>query len=189
MKQVCVFASSSDTVAPVYVDAARRLGEGLAARSYTLVYGAGSVGLMGAVAGAVQKGGGQVAGVIPKKLADLDLTYSAVDELIVTETLSERKAMMEERADAFVALPGGLGTLEELLEVLTLKQLWYHEKPVVVLNVEGIYDGFVCLLDTLAREAFLHPTHLNLFHVSTTPEDALAFIAEHEPAEPHARWF
>ena len=130
---VTVFCGSSDAVEPKYFTAARELGEKLARRGWRLVYGGGSVGLMGALSRAVLAGGGHVTGVIPKALLDLGVGERGVSELIVIDGLRDRKAIMDERGDAFVALPGGLGTLEEVLEVLTLKQLGYHTKPVVVL--------------------------------------------------------
>src|SRR5579859_4839874 len=133
--RVCVFCSSSNTIAPVYAEAARVLGSGLAERSWPLVYGGGSAGLMGEVARAVHAGGGRVIGVIPQTLLDLEVGYLAADELIVTTTMRERKALMDVRADAFVALPGGFGTLEELLEILTLKQLRWHDRPVFIVNM------------------------------------------------------
>ncbi len=137
---VTVFCGSSNAVEQKYFTAARELGEKLARRGWRLVYGGGSVGLMGVLSRAVLAGGGHVTGVIPKALLDLGVGEGGVSELIVTDGLRDRKAIMDERGDAFVALPGGLGTLEEVLEVLTLKQLGYHTKPVVVLDLDGFYE-------------------------------------------------
>ena len=130
---VTIFCGSSDAVDPKYFAAAVELGEKIARRGWRLIYGGGSVGLMGALARAVLDAGGHVTGVIPRALLDLGVGETKVSELVVTDGLRDRKAIMDERGDAFVALPGGLGTLEEVLEVLTLKQLGYHTKPVVVL--------------------------------------------------------
>jgi len=173
---ICVYAASSDTVAPPYIEAARRLGALMAQRGYTLVYGAGKLGLMGVLARAVHQGGGRVLGVIPDRLRGLELAYEDADELIVTPDLRTRKAAMEERADAFIALPGGFGTLEEILEVLTLKQLRYHQKPLVFLNVDGIYNGLLAFFEDLIAQNFINDTHRMLYRVSPTPEAALDFL-------------
>ena len=140
ISSVTVFCGSSDAVEEKYFAAARELGEKLARRRWRLVYGGGSVGLMGVLSRAVLAHGGHVTGVIPKVLLDLGVGNRGVSELIVTDGLRDRKAVMDERGDAFVALPGGLGTLEEVLEALTLKQLGYHTKPVAVLDLHGFYE-------------------------------------------------
>jgi len=189
IRNICVYAASSDAVAPVYVEAAHRLGALMAERGYTLVYGAGKVGLMGVLARAVHQGGGRVLGVIPDRLRGLELAYEDADELIVTHDLRARKAAMEERADAFIALPGGFGTLEEILEVLTLKQLWYHQKPLVFLNVNGIYNGLLAFFEDLIAQNFIKDTHRMLYHVSPTPEDTLDFLKNYIPSLPGAKWF
>ena len=140
-RSVCVFCSSAGGLPEVYRSAARDLGAELAARGHRLVYGGGNVGLMGEVAHSVHEHGGTVVGVIPKGLVDRELAYHLADELLVTGTMRERKAEMDARADAFVALPGGFGTLEELLEVLTLRQLRLHDRPIVLVNVAGYMVG------------------------------------------------
>ncbi len=191
MKTICVYAASSDAVDQVYVDAAERLGVLIAEHGHTLVYGAGSVGLMGVCARAVHArgGGGRVVGVIPDKLVDLELAYHDADELVVTTTMSERKRIMAERADAFVALPGGFGTIEEIIEVLVLKQLWYHEKPCVFLNVNGIYDHLFRFFDALVAAHFIKDSHKQLYHVCDTPEAAYAYLDAYTPAPAHGKWF
>ena len=140
---VCVFCASSSGLPEVYRRGARELGAELARRGHRLVYGGGDVGLMGELARAAHRQGGRIVGVIPRALVERELAYGPADELLVTETLRERKAEMDARADAFVALPGGFGTLEELLEVITLRQLRLHRRPVVLLNLNGYWDPFL----------------------------------------------
>jgi cytokinin riboside 5'-monophosphate phosphoribohydrolase len=189
IKTVCVYASSSDAVADAFKTDAARLGELLAAEDYTVVYGAGNLGLMGEMGESVKAGGGCLVGVIPEKLHQLKLADEEASELVVTPDMRSRKAEMETRADAFIALPGGLGTLEEVLEILVLKQLWYHEKPIIFLNTNGIYDGLFAFIEGLVQSAFVKDTHQNLYHIAETPEDAVAYLASYQPGEKHAKWF
>ncbi len=176
IKTVCVYAASSNTLDGAYAEAARRLGVLLAQHGFALVYGGGNNGLMGVLAEAMHAEGGRITGVIPDKLHGLELAYDGCDELIVTHHLRERKAVMEARADAFIALPGGFGTLEEIMEIVTLKQLQYHHKPVMFLNVNGIFNGLVQFFDTLLREHFITQDHLKLFHLLESPEAVLEFL-------------
>lgn len=173
---LCVYASSSTAVAPEYLDAAAELGTRMAAHGHTLVYGGGNVGLMGALARAVHDGGGRVIGVIPEKLRDLELAYEAADELLVTTTLRERKLAMESRADAFIALPGGFGTLEEVMEILVLRQLGYHWKPVVFLNTAGVYTPLFAFFERLVRDRFVKPEQSRLYGIAETPEEVLGLL-------------
>lgn len=190
MKSICVYASSSEAVDHQYRDIAHRLGELITEHGHTLIYGGGCVGLMGVCARAVHAcGDGRVVGVITDKLVDLELAYQEADELVVTETMSERKRIMAERADAFIALPGGFGTLEEVMEILVLKQLWYHEKPCVFINVNGIYDHLFHFFDALIAEHFIKESHKAFFHVCTTAEDAYAYLERYEPGPVHGKWF
>lgn len=188
-KNICVYAASSDALATVYAESAQALGTALAQRGHTLIYGAGNIGLMGIIARAVHAHGGKVVGVIPEKLRDLELAYREADELIVTNDMRERKALMEHRADAFIAMPGGFGTLEEILEVIVLKQLWYHDKPLVFMNVNGIYDGLLGFFERLIEERFIKDTHRELYHVADTPGAALDYIETFVPVKPHKKWF
>jgi uncharacterized protein (TIGR00730 family) len=184
-----VYAASSDAVDADYLAVAERLGALLAGAGKTLVYGGGNVGLMGACARAVHAGGGRVVGVIPEKLQGLELGYEAADEYIVTTGMRERKAIMEERADAFVALPGGLGTLEEIIEVLVLKQLQYHDKPLVFLNTRGVFDPLFAFFDRLVADRFLKAGHRALFHVVDAPEAVLPLLAAYTPPPREGKWF
>lgn len=190
MKSICVYASSSDALAECYRAEARRLGELIAEHGHQLIYGGGCVGLMGVCARAVHaRGGGCVVGVITDKLMDLELGYRDADELIVTKTMSERKRIMAERADAFIALPGGFGTLEEVMEILVLKQLWYHEKPCVFLNIDGIYDHLFQFFEDMIAHHFIKESHKRFYHVCTTAEEAYAYLKAYQPGPVHGKWF
>jgi cytokinin riboside 5'-monophosphate phosphoribohydrolase len=174
--RVCVYCASSSRIAAAHFEAARALGAGLAARGWPLVYGGGSVGLMGAVAEAVHAAGGTVVGVIPQALLDLEVGYLSADELVVTATMRERKQIMDDRAEAFVALPGGFGTLEELLEIMTLRQLGYHSKPIVVVNVGGYYDPLLAQFERIFAEGFGHDRVRGLYAVVATVDEALGLL-------------
>jgi uncharacterized protein (TIGR00730 family) len=176
-KAICVFSSSSDEVAPEYFEAAREIGAWIARNQMTLVYGGGKIGLMGAVASAAHRHGGNVVGVLPRYLRKQQVAYEAADELIITKDLRERKAIMEQRADAFVALPGGFGTLEEVLEILTLKQLAQHAKPVVFLNTSDFFRPLLDLFEQLYKERFTRSNLRELYHVASSPGDVIAYLA------------
>ncbi len=189
IRTVCVFSSSSDAVAPHYMDAATALGALLARERLTLVYGGGKVGLMGAMARAVHAHGGRVIGVIPHYLRRKEVAYEEADELIVTKDLRERKAIMEERADAFVAMPGGFGTLEEILEILTLKQLEAHGKPVVFLNTNGFFSPLLAMFDRLYEEQFTKRAYSGHYHIASAPDGVLAHFDGYEPPAKVHKWF
>jgi uncharacterized protein (TIGR00730 family) len=157
MQNICVFCGSSDDVPRGYRKAAREVGAELAKRGLGVVFGGGSVGLMGEVANAAMAAGGQVVGVIPRKLEQFELGHRGITRLEVVQDMHERKARMAELSDAFVALPGGWGTWEELFEAVTWTQLGYHRKPVGVLNVDGYYDHLIAFIDHAADEGFVRP--------------------------------
>ena len=183
IRSICVFCGASTGRAEAYADAARAVGATLAARGIRLVYGGGRLGLMGAVADAALAAGGEVVGVIPRGLVDRELAHPGLDELVIVETLHERKFEMEERADAFLALPGGLGTLEELAEVLSWAQLDLHAKPIGLLDVDGYFRTLEGFLDHAAREGFVAERHRRLLLRAGTVEDLLvAFEAWTPPA-------
>ena len=186
---LCVFCSSSDAVAPEYFAAAREVGALLARRQVTLIYGGGCVGLMGALARSVHEHGGRVVGVIPSFLRTKEIAYEAADELIVTRDLRERKAVMEARAEAFLALPGGFGTLEETLEILTLKQLATHAKPVVFLNTNGFFDPLLALFEQMFEHQFAKPHHRDHYHVAARPEGVFAHLDHYTPPPVVPKWF
>jgi uncharacterized protein (TIGR00730 family) len=183
---ICVYASSSDALDQQYYDAATRLGELIARSGHTLIYGGGKIGLMGAVARGVHAHGGHVIGVIPEKL--LPQGYNGADEMIITKTMRERKATMEARSDAFVVLPGAFGTLEEVLEIITLKQLAYHDKPITLVNTAGYYDPLVQMFEHIYAEQFANPVYRVLYHVADRPSEALAYIEQYEPTTLPQKW-
>jgi uncharacterized protein (TIGR00730 family) len=159
VRSVCVFSGSSPGADLAYRAAARDLGHRLADRGIELVYGGAHVGLMGALADAALEGGGRVTGVIPQSLVDREIAHPGLTDLRVVDSMHERKAQMAQRADAFVALPGGVGTLEELFEVYTWNQLGLHAKPLGLFNVRGYFDGLVRFLDHAVQERFVTPQH------------------------------
>jgi uncharacterized protein (TIGR00730 family) len=173
---ICVFCASSSTLEQRYLDLARRTGNELALRGHTLVSGGGRVGMMGAVADGARAGGAHTLGVIPQALVDLEVADTAADELIVTTDMGKRKDLMIERADAFITLPGGLGTLDELFEVWTTATLDLHAKPIIVLDPDGFYTGLLTWLDNLAETAFVRREALEAITVVTSIPDALDII-------------
>ncbi|MBN1399673.1 MAG: TIGR00730 family Rossman fold protein [Anaerolineae bacterium] len=193
--QICVYCSSSAAVHAAYVEAACTLGRELATRGHALIYGGADVGLMGALARAVHQAGGTVIGVIPRRLAERDLMFCQADEMLVAETMAERKRLMEERAEAFVALPGGFGTLEELLQVLTLKQLGYLQAPIVLLNVKAEpsamrpFDHLLAHFEWLYQERFAKPDYRALYHVADTPVQALDYVESYTAPALPSKWF
>ena len=166
---VCVFCASSHGASPVYDTAAAQVGRLLAEQGIELVYGGGCVGLMGTVADAVLSAGGRAVGVMPVALVEREIAHTGLTELHVVASMHERKARMADLADAFVALPGGFGTLDELCEILTWAQLGIHRKPVGILNVAGYYDHFLALLDHQVREGLLQPRHRDYVAVDDDP--------------------
>ena len=187
LRRVCVYCGSSDNVNLAYREAAASMGSLLASRGIGVVYGGGRVGLMGEVANAALAAGGQVIGVIPEKLRALEVGHDGLSELFVVDSMHTRKAMMAQLSDAFIALPGGFGTLVELFEVTTWTQLNYHTKPVGLLNVAGFYDHLLAHLDRAAAEGFIRPLHRPLIVDHTDPAALLdALVVAEIPAL--ARW-
>ncbi len=186
-RRVCVYCGSSSRVDPAYLDAARGVGRLLAERGIGVVFGGGRVGLMGALADGAIEAGGETWGIIPEKLQARELAHTGVGELVVVDSMHARKSVMAGLSDAFIALPGGWGTLEELFEVTTWTQLNYHDKPVGLLNVRGYYDGLLAFLDHAASEGFIRPMHRGLVVDSTEPEALLDALATVE-IPPLERW-
>ena len=166
---VCVYCGSRPGVKPEFSQAARTVGTWIGQHGGQLVYGGGKAGLMGIVAEATLQAGGRVVGIIPKSLVEKEWALHECTELHIVETMHERKRMMAERADAFVALPGGIGTFEELFEVWTWRQLGYHDKPVGLLNVDGYYDGLLGFLGSTVEQQFLSEWQMNLVQTDTDP--------------------
>ena len=183
MNSVAVYCGSSAGANPAYVAQAQALGAALAAQNLTLVYGGGRVGLMGALADAVLTHGGRVVGVIPTFLADKELAHTGCTELHVVGSMHERKLLMADRADAFIAMPGGYGTLEELFEVLTWGQLGLHCKPVGLLNVAGFYDHLLGALDRMRDDQLLRPENRSALLDDSSPAGLLVKLADYRPAQ------
>ena len=177
LETICVYCSSSNRISLSYFDMADEVGRLLAQRGYTLLYGGGNVGLMGQMARAVHAHEGRVVGVIPERMKGREgVAYDMADELITTETMQQRKAILFTRADAFLVLPGGFGTLEEFMEVLTLRQLGYHDKPIALINTDGFYDPLLDLFDHFYREQFARAHARDSYYVTPDPEDALSYL-------------
>ncbi|WP_081402973.1 TIGR00730 family Rossman fold protein [Scytonema hofmannii] len=175
MKYICVFCASRRGAQPAYKQAAKQLGEVLATRQLGLVYGGAKVGLMGALADATLAAGGEVIGVIPEFMVAKEIAHNGITQLHIVNSMHERKTMMSQIADAFVALPGGLGTLEEFCEILTWSQLGLHKKPCGVLNINGYYDSLLAFFDKAVTEEFLRPTHRSLVLEASEPEKLRLF--------------
>ena len=167
MKSIAVYCGANPGASPIYADAARAMGRALVGHNISLVYGGGHVGLMGAVADEVLRLGGEVSGVIPQQLVERELAHQGLTRLFVVKDMHERKAMMAQLSDGFVALPGGMGTLEELFEVLTWAQLEIHATPVGVLNVAGFYDQLVGFLGHARAEGFIREQHAGMMMVES----------------------
>jgi len=174
---ICVYCGSRHGLRPAYTAAAQALGTAIGSRGWQLVYGGGKVGLMGEVANATLTAGGRVVGVIPESLQQLEVGHTGLHELHVVPTMHVRKQMMAERADVFIALPGGIGTLEELYEVWTWRQLGYHDQPIGLLNTEGYYDQLLAFMSNTVSEGFLSSGQNEHLRVGTDPEALLLSLA------------
>ncbi len=184
--KLAVFCGSRSGSDPVFVAEARRLGEFMAHQGVDLVFGGGHVGLMGTVADAVLSAGGRAYGVIPEHLRDRELAHQALTELHVVRTMHERKARMAELADGFVALPGGIGTLEEIFEAWTWAQLGYHRKPCALYNVKGFYDPLLAMVSSMQAQDFLKQEYIDMLVVEDRPQALLQRLAGYEP--PPEKW-
>lgn len=187
IRRVCVYAGASDHISPAHRAAARALGAAIAGRGWGLVFGAGRVGLMGEVADGALDAGGSVIGVIPERLQALELTHPRLTELFVVDSMHARKMMMAQLSDAFIALPGGWGTMEELMEITTWNQLGFQAKPVGVLNVDGYYDLLLAWVAQARAAGFLSPRDADLLHAHTEIAPLLDTLAAAAPA-PAPRW-
>ena len=177
-RSVCVYCGASPGHDPQYAEAARALGQEMAQQKLALVYGGGHVGLMGIIADAVLEAGGEVTGVIPKALMDTEIGHNRLTRLLVVKDMHERKALMAEHANGFIAMPGGIGTLEELFEAMTWAQLGFHDKPVGLLNVNGFYDTLIAFLSQLSQEGFLRDEHRSLLINESEPVALLERLRE-----------
>jgi len=188
IRSVCVYCGSSSRASERHFEAARQTGRVIAERGLTLVYGGSHVGLMGAMADKALAAKAKVVGVIPQALVAKEVAHAALTEQHVVESMHDRKALMNELADAFIALPGGFGTLDELFETLTWAQLQFHSKPVGLLNVDGYFDGLLAFCDRAVEDGFIHPAHRAMIHVGTDPESLLDAMADHVPPETGKWW-
>ena len=183
MKRLAIYCGSATPSNPVYIDLAHTVGRSLAERGIGVVYGGGKLGLMGAVADSALAAGGEVIGVIPQALVDLEVAHRGLTELHVVETMHQRKQAFTDLSDGFVTLPGGTGTMDELWEALSWAQLGYHAKPVGLLNALGYYDGLVAFWSTMAEVGFLRPQHLELLIVDEALDGLLGQMAAFVPAK------
>ncbi len=177
-KSLCVYCASTDHIPQMYIDTAEKLGRLLVSEGFRLVYGGGNNGLMGVIAEEVHTHGGHVTGVITRQFVDMGFACDVADEMIVQDTMRQRKAVMAQMSDAFIALPGGYGTLEELLEIITLKQLGVHEKPIVILNAGEFYQGLISQFETCGNQNFVNEKHQKIFMVTPSVEDAVTFVSK-----------
>ena len=176
IKNVCVYSASSTKIAPVYFAVAEELGHLLASKGINLINGAGSIGLMAATSNAALASGGTVTGVIPRFMIEQGWHHTGLTSLVETETMHERKHLMAEMSDGIIALPGGCGTLEELLEIITWKQLGLYLKPIIVLNIDGYFNPLLEMLQKAIDENFMRPEHGNIWVVANTPEEAVQLL-------------
>lgn len=185
---VCVYCSSSDRVDRRYFDTAKELGRLLGERKNNLIYGGGNTGPMHALAGAAKTAGARVISVIPRAFDERGLTFEGSDEVVVTDDMQKRRMTMVKGSDVFLALPGGFGTLEEVAENLTMRQLDLHQRPLSLVNTDGFWDGFLKFLDQLEEGKFIHPKHRLLAHVSATPTKALDYLDRYAPVDLPDKW-
>ncbi len=181
MSSICIYCGSSPGTNSAYMESARTMGQLIASQGHTLVYGGGQVGLMGAAADAALGAGGEVIGVIPQDLLDKEVGHGAVTELIAVSSMHERKMKMASLSDCFIALPGGIGTLEEIIEILTWNQLGFHTKACGLLNVNNFFDALLQFLDHMVENRFLTPQHRAQLLVATDPTDILATVLQYQP--------
>ena len=180
IKSVCVYSASSTELDKAYLEAATCLGKVLAERRLTLINGAGRTGLMGAASDAALAAGGRVVGIIPQFMVDRGWHHPQLTELIVTQSMHERKELMAEKSDGIIAMPGGCGTLEELMEIITWKQLGIYRKPIVILNTRGYYNSLINMLDTAIAERFMRQEHHRIWQVASSPEEAVELLFNSE---------
>lgn len=186
---ICIFSSSSNAIDPVYVEEAIKLARRIGENGQTLINGGANVGLMQRVLETASASGAKTIGVIPEKLKGFNLTSQYAGELIISKDMMERKAIMRDLADAFVALPGGFGTLEEVLEVITLKQLDYHNKAIVFLNTNGFYDDLFRQFERAYDENFAKPAYRELYFIAQTSDEVMNYLNSYAPPVPVNKWY
>jgi uncharacterized protein (TIGR00730 family) len=189
IKNICVFCSSSDVLAEVYNLEAEQLAGLFLVESYNLIYGGARVGLMGLLAKKILKGNGHVTGVVPELIYNKNIADSSVSQLIVTKDMRSRKAKMDELADAFIALPGEFGTLEELIEVITLKQLEYHQKPIVIINTDGFYNKLLDFFEVFYNHDFAKNDYKSLYYIANDSDEAVNYLKNYKPGNIVSKWY
>lgn len=187
-KNICVYCSSSNYLNEKYYKLAQALGEKIAINGYNLVYGGTTVGCMGQVASSVIHNGGNVLGVIPQRIADAGLTNPNLAKTIITKDMRERKATMEKNSDAFIAIPGGFGTFEEIFEIIVGKQLGYHKKPIIFLNVDNFYNPLFQMFENLYSENFAKEEYRSLYHITEDINDIFDYLANYKEIEFVHKW-
>jgi cytokinin riboside 5'-monophosphate phosphoribohydrolase len=188
IRAICVFCASSQCVDDVFKNTALDLGRELGKKGIDLVYGGASIGLMGCVARGVHEEKGRVIGVLPKFFKTPEIEYSEADELIVTQDMRERKAVMDQRSDAFIVLPGGIGTLEEAMEILSMRQLRLTDKPLVFVNTQGFYDGLSATFDEMVKLKFAKPNITDMYAMVPDPQSALEYLLSYVPRPSDEKW-
>jgi uncharacterized protein (TIGR00730 family) len=188
IQSICVFCASSQSVDSLFKDTALELGREIGRRGIDLVYGGASIGLMGCVARGVHEEKGKVVGVLPEFFKTKDIEYSEADELIVTQDMRERKAVMDKRSDAFIVLPGGIGTLEEAMEILSMRQLRLTDKPLVFINTQGFYDGLCTTFEEMVDLNFAKPNIMDMYKMVPDPQGALSYILNYTPQPSDKKW-
>lgn len=183
MKSICVYCGSNPGNRPEYLEAAKALGKTLAANQITLVYGGAKIGIMGCIADTVLAEGGEVIGVMPQSLVDREVAHPGLTRLEVVSSMHERKALMAKLSDGFIAMPGGIGTLEEIFEVLTWAQLGFHRKPCGLLNIQGYYDHLSTFLDHVTEEGFVRDVHRAMLQVESAPEEMIKAFEAYQPPQ------
>lgn len=186
---ICVFCSSSNAIDDIYFNDAERLGELIGTRGHSLINGGANVGLMEAVTIAARKSGARTMGIIPERMQERNLVSNHAHEVEITADMMERKERMRQTSDAFVALPGGFGTLEEILEVITLKQLDYHRKAIVFVNTGNFYSSLFDQFEKAFSEKFSKPEYRNLYFIASSPEEAMKYLESYQPGEVITKWF
>ncbi|MBT3416101.1 MAG: TIGR00730 family Rossman fold protein [Nitrospina sp.] len=179
IRAICVFCASSQSVDELFKNTALELGRELGKKGIELVYGGASIGLMGCLARGVHEEKGRVVGVLPEFFATKEIKYSEADELIVTQDMRERKAVMDQRSDAFIVLPGGIGTLEEAMEILSMRQLHLTDKPLVFINTQGFYDGLRAMFEEMVDLKFAKPNIMDMYAMVPDPQSALDYLFDH----------
>jgi uncharacterized protein (TIGR00730 family) len=186
---ICVFCSSSNAISETYFQEAEKLGSLIGKNNYHLINGGANVGLMEAVTVAARKAGAKTVGIIPERMIGRSLASENSHDVIITRDMMERKAKMRDMSDAFIALPGGFGTLEEILEVITLRQLSYHSKPIVFINTNGFFDHLLKQFEVSFQEMFAKSVYRELYFVANNANKAMSYIANYRPTELDSKWF